>query len=178
MFGSLQKRSSRRPPDARGAVGAGGGDALAVGEEGHGAEFAGVAFVFAQFLAALRIPEAHEVDCVRIRTGNTPPVGDDALAVGRERGAPPSALDLLQLLAGLHVPDLDRAFGTQTRRQQARAVRREAHPGVVFAVPGPTADFLAGFEVPQADPIPSVRRREPGLGTVSEAHLVAAAEDG
>src|SRR5438093_2382141 len=127
---------------------------------------AGMAFVRAQLLAGLRIPEAHEVYYVRIRTGDTPPVGDDALAVGRERGAPPSGLDLLQLLAGLHVPDLDRASGTQTRRQQARAVRREAHPGVVFAVPGPTADFLAGVEVPQADPIPRVRLREPGLGTV------------
>src|SRR5205823_7447048 len=130
---------------AGGPVGAGGSDAQAIREEGHAVDVSTVAFVCAQFLAALRIPEAHEVYRVRIRTGDTPPVGDDALAVGRERGAPPSGLDLLQLLAGLHVPDLERAFGTQTRRQQARAVRREAHPGAVVAVPGPTADFLAGF---------------------------------
>src|SRR5205823_4889869 len=41
------------------------------------------------------------------------------------------------------------------------------------------ADLLAGLEVPQADPSPSVRRREPGLGTVGDAHRVAAhGEDG
>src|SRR5437763_8375901 len=44
---------------------------------------------------------------------------------------------------------------------------------------GQFADLLAGLEVPQADPSPSVRRREPGLGTVGDAHRVAArGEDG
>src|SRR4051812_25140060 len=41
------------------------------------------------------------------------------------------------------------------------------------------ADLLAGLEVPQADPSPAVRRREPGLGTVDDAHREAARlEDG
>src|SRR3954471_21033459 len=41
------------------------------------------------------------------------------------------------------------------------------------------ADLLAGLEVPQADPSPSIRRREPGLGTVGDAHRVAPrGEDG
>src|SRR5205085_5862176 len=35
MFGSLRERSARRTPDAGGAIQAGGGDALAVGEEGN-----------------------------------------------------------------------------------------------------------------------------------------------
>src|SRR5205823_1769141 len=39
---------------------------------------------------------------------------------------------------------------------------------------GQFADLLAGLEVPQADPSPSVGRREPGLGTVGDAHRVAA----
>src|SRR5207247_1443957 len=163
-------------PDAHRSVLTGGGDALAVGEERHAQDGFGVAFVFVHLLAALRVPDAHDAG----------PAGDDALAVGRERGATGSAAfverllvgqDLLQLLAGLHVPDVDGAFGT--RRQQARAVRREAHFVEIVAVPGPLADLLAGFEVPQADPGPSVRRREPGLGTVGEGDRVAVnAEDG
>src|SRR3982751_728323 len=41
------------------------------------------------------------------------------------------------------------------------------------------ADLLAGLEVPQADTSPSARRREPGLGTVGDAHRVAVhGEDG
>src|SRR5207237_1043599 len=76
-----EKRSARRTPDAHGAVLAGGGNALAVGEEGDAVNDGGVAFVLAQLLAALRVPDAH----VAL------PAGDDALAVGRERGAQGSA---------------------------------------------------------------------------------------
>src|SRR5687768_9354323 len=60
-------RSARRPPDARGAVVAGGGDAFAVGEERHAGHDAAVAFVGAEFLAGRRLPDAHAA--VRVRTG-------------------------------------------------------------------------------------------------------------
>src|SRR5204862_537338 len=105
-----------------GAIFTGGGNALAVGEVRNAGHAGGVAYVLAQLLAALRVPDAHAAA----------PVGDNALAVGRERGARGSAvfgvrlfgdLDLLQHLAGLHVPDEHRA--AETRRQHALAIRRQ-----------------------------------------------------
>src|SRR5947207_12590680 len=110
---------SRHPPDAH-AVLTGGGDALAVGEECHAPDCAGVALVFVHLLAALRIPDAHDAVTVTSPSGDALPAGDNALAVGRERGAIGSAasgvrlvrlfggLDLLQQLARLDVPDLQR----------------------------------------------------------------------
>src|SRR5437879_8514559 len=72
-----EKRSARRPPDARRFVGAGGGDALAVGEERHGHNAAAVSFVGAQLFAGLGIPETQHP----VKTGR-----DDAPAVRREDG--------------------------------------------------------------------------------------------
>src|SRR5262245_60255814 len=117
MWGDLQPGgldSGRDTPDARGPVPTGGGNAPAVGEECHAGDLGAVPWVLAQLLAALRVPEAH---------GLVIAARDDALAVGRERGAIERlvGLDLLQLLAGLHVPDAQRAV--VARRQQTLAVR-------------------------------------------------------
>src|SRR5438105_13473597 len=73
-----KKRSARRPPDARGAVVAGGGDALAVGEERHAGYGSGMAFVLAQLLAGRHVPDAHHATVLI--------AGDNAFAVRRERG--------------------------------------------------------------------------------------------
>src|SRR5438105_10294993 len=45
LFRSCEKRSARHPPDAHRFVAAGGGDALAVGEERHGHNAAAVSLV-------------------------------------------------------------------------------------------------------------------------------------
>src|SRR5262245_53311872 len=95
---SREKRSARRPPDTRGAVVAGGGNASAVGEERHPGHDAAVAFVSAQFLAGRRFPDAH--GAVGVTTG------DDPLAVRRERDAVGVwGLDPLPFLARPHVPE-------------------------------------------------------------------------
>src|SRR3954452_10222534 len=95
-----EKRSARRTPDAH-AVLTGGGDALAVGEECHAPDGAGVALVFVHLLAALRIPDAHDAVTVTSPSGDALPAGDNALAVGRERGAIGSAASEVSLLVVL-----------------------------------------------------------------------------
>src|SRR5262249_45293761 len=66
-------RSSRRAPDARGAIGAGGGDALAVREEGHTGHATSMTFVGVQRLATLDVPNTHGF----VKQA----AGDDTLAV-------------------------------------------------------------------------------------------------
>src|SRR5690349_18754937 len=105
--------SGRRAPDAGGAVGAGGGDALAVGEERHAVDARGVALVSAQLLTARRVPDAH--------VGVEATAGDYALAVRRKRGAEGvRAPDLLQRPARPHVQDAQAEVGA--RQQQTLAV--------------------------------------------------------
>src|SRR5207237_6388951 len=100
------KSSARHPPDARGAVKAGGGDALAVGEKRYAGHHTGVTFVLAQLRSGLRVPNAH---CVVVTAGSY------ALAVRRNRDATGLALVLAvgrktginsqQFLARLDVQD-------------------------------------------------------------------------
>src|SRR5205823_21053 len=109
------------PPDAHGAVATGGGNSPAIGEVGHTRHDGGMTFVFVDLVAALHVPDVSVL-----------PAGDDALAVGRERGATGgcAAVDVrllvgvgperLQHVAGLHVPDDHPAV--PTRRQETLAV--------------------------------------------------------
>src|SRR5947207_6765287 len=93
-----KKRSARRTPDAGRAVMAGGGDALAVGEERYVHNRGGMAFVFAQLLAGRHVPDAHRLI---VETA-----GDNAFIVRRERGAIGTRrCDPLELRARPDVPD-------------------------------------------------------------------------
>src|SRR2546428_279458 len=87
-------------PKLHGLVPAGGGEALAIGTEGHAGDSIGMAPEGEEFLAAGRLPELHRL----ISAG-----GGEALAIGTEGQAVDTvgmSLEGDKLLAGGRVPEL------------------------------------------------------------------------
>src|SRR5262249_11528805 len=141
-------------PQPDGVVVAGGGQRLAVGREGHGADGAGVADDLDDGVAGGRL---YDVDG-RDVAGGARAVGGQP-AVGREDDAQDVTLAggrAVQLLAAGRVPQPE----VLAAGRDDLTVGRQGHTGDVGGVPLEAADFLPRRHFPQADgAVPAARRQ-------------------